>query len=277
MAETLSVLNIDSSIATLNEISQKRMEAEGIGFSAGDTVKLVISVLNENVSEFIKLLKQQHAQVLLGGAEGAAIDLIGAMFNCVRNDGEEDGDYKYRISKQNLTLATANETALRLAILGVEGVDNVAMRPYTHGTGSFSVYVVTRDAIVDEETMAEVNAVIEQMKAYGVRGFAYSPVLVPVEFKARIIFDKSVLDLDQKMVRAQAQQIVRDYISQLQVGSALNPLEIRNRIYNLNTGIFDVQIYQFRVNNRPAIVTNQEAQWNERFSEAAIPDAILVS
>lgn len=271
------LLNIDKSLADLNEVSFKRLAEASIGVSAGSIAKLMLGIQNENIEGFYDTLKTNTVQAFLSYAEGEAVDAIGVMFNCTRLPGEDEATYKLRINKQNLTLASANETAVRLAILSIEGVEDVVMRAYTHGTGSFSVYPVTNNPVPDDDIMTAVEIKLDEMKGYGIRATAFPPVLVPVEMKARLIFDKTVQELDQRLIRSQAQQLIKDYVNTQSVGGAIVPNDLRKSIQDLNDGIFEVQFYQFRINNRPAVLVEQLAQWNERFIESSITDAILVS
>lgn len=271
------MLQLDKSHVELNEISFRRLEKEGIGVSAGKIAKLLLSILNETISTFYGELKNAHAQAFLSKAAGSSLDMIGEMLNCTRSDGEEDEEYRYRISKQSLTLASSNQTAVRLACLSVDGVDDVLIKPYTHGTGSFAVYVVSDTPQTPDSVIEDVKEALEKMKAYGIRAEAFSPKLLPVEMKARIIFDKKVVDLDRQMVRKQAEQLMKDYVNGLTVGETLSPTEIQKQVVRSHPDIVSVDTYLFRVNNRPCLLVEQEPSWNERFVQSSMPSAILVS
>jgi phage-related baseplate assembly protein len=271
------ILQMEKSLTDLNEIAFRRLEEEGLGASSGRIARLILSIVNEIHAEFYQTLKVSHTAHILSEATGVALDMIGQLLNCTRNEGEDDDTYRYRISKQSLSLATANETAIRLACLSVEGVKDVVMRPYTFGTGSFSVYVVTDTPQTPDNILEEVQNVLEEFKGYGIRAQAFSPKILPVELKARILFDKKVVDLDRQMVRKQAEQAVKDYVNSRNVGETLEPKVIKDMIYNSHKDIQEVEIYHFRINNRPCLLVPQEAAWNERFVEASTPEAILVT
>jgi hypothetical protein len=271
------MLNLEKTHLDLNEISFRRLEQEGLGVSAGRIAKLLLSIQNENIAGFYEQLKLAHVQPLLSHAQGNNLDLVGELLSCDRKDGEEDEDYRYRISKQSLTLASANETAVRLACLSVPGVDDVILKAYTHGTGSFAVYVVSDTPQTPDSVLYDVNKALDGMKAYGIRAAAFAPKLIPVELRARIIFDKKVVDLDRQMVRKQAEQLIKDSINQLSVGASLDPRELEKEIVRSHSDIYSVDIYHFRVNNRPCLLVEQSTSWNERFVQASEPNAVLVS
>lgn len=271
-------LSITKSLLQLNEISFKRLQDEGLGVSAGRIAKLILSIVNESVSEFYDKLENVHIQGFLSTAtDDASIDMIGALVNCKRSPGEDNDSYKLRISNQVLSLATANETAVRLACLSVEGVEDVIIRPWTHGTGSFSVYVVTDQPIVPDAIISGVEEKVEEFKAYGIKAKVFNPKLLPVEIKIRVIFDKKVSTTDRQFVLREAEQIAKNHINGRNVGESMNPHEIRNDIMVSNDGIYDVKVYAMRVKNRPTLIEIQDSMWNERFVEAPVPNAILVS
>lgn len=274
----MMALSITKSLFQLNETSFNRLQEEGIGVSSGRIAKLLLSIMNENVGDFYTKLENVHIQGFLSTAtEDEAINMIGALLNCTRIEGEDNDAYKYRISQQTLSLAKANETAVRLACLSVEGVEDIVIRPWTHGTGSFSIYVVTDQPIVPEEVMTNVEAQVEEFKAYGIKAKVFNPKLLPVEIKIRILFDKKVAQTERQFVIRDAQQIAKNHINSRSVGESINPHEIRNDILISNDGIADVKVYHMRVKNRPVLVEIQDSKWNERFIEAPVPDAILVS
>lgn len=271
------MLTLEKTQLELNELAFQRLEEEGLGVSAGKVAKLLVSIINEIQADFYTTLQANHVKAFLSKADDGTIELIGEVLNCSRNDGEDIEDYRYRISQQSLTLATANQTAVRLACLSVEGVEDVALKAYTHGTGSFSVYVVTDTPQTPDNILEEVNQKLDEFKAYGIRAQAFSPKLLNTEIRARILFDKKVVDLDRQMVRKQAEQSVKDYVNSKTVGEELNIKEIKDMIYNSHKDIYSVEIYYFRINNQPCLLVPQKSDWNERFVESSLPEAILIS
>lgn len=250
----------------------------------GGVARLLLAVFNEQLATdapdgegFYKKLEVAHAQAFLSTAEGQYLDLIGMLLNCKRLDGESDDDYRYRISKQTLTLAAANQTAIRLAALSVPGVKDVLMKPFTHGTGSGSLYVITDDPSQTASVIAQVQAAVDEVAAYGVRVHVFAPTTIPVEMRIRLIFDKKASEMEKKLIRNQATQALKDYINSRGPGEAIVINEIVQRVMQVSDLIFDIEILSMAVNHRPVLITNQTCAWNERFVESSRPGALVAA
>ncbi len=267
---------------TIDEIMEETLrEAEGMGLTdrdVGSVNRLIISILNKRLESYYEALDLNIAQAFVSNASNFFLDKIGRLLDCVRLPSEVNDDeaYRYRITKQIQIVASANQMAVRLAILSVSGVQDVKLRRYTHGTGSFSAYIITENPIVPQDILDTVQVKIDEMEAFGVRGEAFRPIIIPVEMKMRLIFSKTVTDLDQKLAVAQAQEELKKYVNSRNVGEPLDIEEVRSRIQKINSGIAEMIFFHFRVNNRPMLVTKQTCGWNERFVESDKPNAIQV-
>jgi uncharacterized phage protein gp47/JayE len=166
--------------------------------------------------------------------------------------------------------------AIRLAALSVDGVMDVMLKPFTHGTGSFSVYVITQDPVTPDDILTLVQQKIDECEAYGVRGEVYRPILLPVEMKIRLLFKKTVPDLDRKLTVAQVQDALKTYVNSRNVGQPVFIKEMNELIKSFYSGIVDVIIFNYAINNRPVLPVDQDCAWNERFIESDKPGAIQV-
>jgi uncharacterized phage protein gp47/JayE len=275
-------LLIQKSMIELMQSAMSRLANTPISeTSAGGIARLLLAVFNNQLASdsdgLYKTLSTAHAQSFLSTADGGSLDLIGELLACAREVNEPDGDYRYRISKQTLTLASANATAIRLAALSVEGVKDVIMKPYTHGTGSGSLYVITDNPSQAALVLGQVQNAVEDVMAYGVRISTFSPLTLPVEIYARLIFDKKASDLDQRLVRNQATQALKDYVNSRGPGESLVINEMIQRLMQVSDLIHDVEIIRFSVSDRPVVVTNQSCIWNERFVESAKPGGVVAA
>lgn len=278
-------LLVQKNMAQLMQTAMARLAKTPITeTSSGGIARLLLAVFNEQLATdaadgegFYRRLELSHAQAYLSSAEGYSIDLIGELLACRRNPGESDGDFKYRISKQILSLASANATAVRLAALSVEGVKDVTMRPYTHGTGSGSLYVLSDDPRRAAELISQVQAAVDEVAAYGVRISVFAPAVVPVEVYVRLVFSKKASEADQKMIRARATQTLKDYVNSRGPGEDLVVNEMIQRTMAVSDMVFDAEVVRFAVGGRPAVVTNQACGWNERFVESSMPNAVIAA
>lgn len=271
------MIQIDKTILDLNTLSFKRLEESGLSVSAGRIAKLLLTVMNENIADFYTTLKNSHAQAFLSTATGQSLDLIGQLLNVTRENTESDEDYRYRISQQSLTLATSNETAIRLGLLSINGIDDVIMKPYTHGPGSFSVYIINQDNNITDALIQEAQIKVDEIKAAGIKAKVYEPIYISTEVKMRLTFSKNLSEIDKKIIRVNAQEYIRNYIYNLQVGESINIGTVESEIKKINSEILSIYVYDFRIGGKPRLWSNQNIQWNEKFVESSNSDAILVS
>lgn len=266
---------------SLDQIMQETLdELKGMGLDSnpGSVTRLILNVVNKQLGTFYDTFTLNHAQAFVSKATGSFLDHIGLLLNCERLPAEahDDDSYRFRITKQIQVVASANEMAVRLAALSVDGVQEVQMRPFTHGSGSFSVYVISDSPVTPDFLLQQVQKKIDDVEAFGVRGVVYRPNMLPVQMHIRLIFKQTVSDLERKLAIAKAQENLKEYINSRNVGEAVSIGLIENEVKNVHEGITDMIIYNFKVKNRPALPVNQTCAWNERFIEADVPNALMV-
>lgn len=266
----------------IDELMEETLkEAAAMGLTetdSGGVTRLLLYLINKRLATYYETLDLNIAQAFVSNASDFFLDKIGRLLDCTRNPNEATEDYRYRITKQIQIVASANYTAVRLAILSVEGVQEVKLKKFTHGTGSFSAYVISEDPITPQPILDAVNQKIQNgVEGFGIRAEAFRPIIIPVEMKIRLIFNNTVTDLDKKLAIAQAQEAVKTYVNSRNVEDPLEIDAIRKTIQAINPGISEIIIYHFKVNNRPALVNDQTCAWNERFVEADKPNAIQVA
>ena len=167
----------------LQEESLKELTAIGFSDSPGTIARLFLSIINKNISTLYKVLTVNHLRAFLSTSDGAALDAIGLLLQCKRKDSESDDDYRYRISQQCLTLATSNETAIRLAALTTDGVYDVKLKPFAMGTGTFTVIIILESNVDSDVVLKNVTNNINETVGYGIRFKVVTPTLSYVKFK----------------------------------------------------------------------------------------------
>ena len=131
----------------LKEEATSDLQTVGFNTSPGAIAKLFMNIVNQNISNLYDTLTVNHIRAFVTTADGAALDAIGVLVQCFRLKDETDDNFRYRIVNQCLTLATSNETAIRLTALTVEGVNDVILKPYSMGAGSFTVIVLSDEDV----------------------------------------------------------------------------------------------------------------------------------
>ena len=106
------------------------VDLTSVGFSTspGSIAKLFLNIVNKNIANLYNTLTVNHLRAFVTTSDGEALDAIGVLLHCTRLKDETDDNYRYRITQQCLTLATSNETAVRLTALTVEGVEDVILK-----------------------------------------------------------------------------------------------------------------------------------------------------
>ena len=104
--------------------------------------------------------------------------------------------------------AAANKTAIRLAVLAVDGVKDV---PLYRGCSVQEALLCTssgENPNVSDEVLEKAQAAIDEVQAYGNKGIAVRPKEVPIELKIRLTFKGDVSE-DRKRSLAEARREVK--------------------------------------------------------------------
>lgn len=192
-------------------------------------------------------------------------------------DIESDADYRYRIVNGTLAAERANQTAVRLAALAVPGVIDVTMRNFSHGAGTFSLFVTTSDPIVSDGVVNAVRSVVQETAAaYGNRCSVLRPVYRTVELTVSLQYRDNAKDSLKQELKREAKAALVSYINNIAMGSGLVVSRMTQIILSLSDVIRDVSfshmiIGEYNVTNKvavrrePVYVTNQSLYWDEKF------------
>ena len=233
-------------------------------FGEGSIIKAILSVVNETIEGFYEQLDFNTAMGFVSQAQGPFLDLIGELLDCSRELDESDDNYRYRITNQVYTVAGANATAIRLKCLSVDNVKDVRLVPYIKGAGSFVVYVNVEDRTLLNETLDAVQRAIDEVKGYGIKGEVVFPDYVPVDIRARLIL-KNMPATQKAGIIASCKQAVSDYIDNLDIEETLVMAHVIHRIMNASNEIVNVEIYSMEINDKPVMIADRHAKWNEQF------------
>ena len=264
----------------LNQIAEEtlaELEAAGIlNTRPGDMVRILLAAINKQLGTYYTTLRDNHVQAFVSYAKQERLDLIGVLVQCTRYAGESDDNYRYRITKQIQSVATANQTAVRLAILSVYGVQEVMLKPFTHGTGSFAAYVITETAETPETILRDVEDALSEVKALGIRAEVMRPIIREVEVKIRVTFDKTVREFEKALMLDSAREFVSTYLNGLHIGESLVFDEFEKRVREVSELITSVNVFDLRIDGRSIIPKTIEPAWNERFVEAGRQNAVMI-
>jgi uncharacterized phage protein gp47/JayE len=180
-------------------------------------------------------------------------------------DVETDNNYRYRLQNATLSAERANEISVRLAALSVDGVADVVLKPYSRGIGTFDVIVIPVSGIAGDSLVSAVQAAIDLVTAFGNKGTAIKPSVVPVNIEVALTFTSNVSDYDKSQVRALCKSAIESYIVNIPIGGEFILNEMRQRIMDVDSRIKDhvVNCYYFR--GKPTFIGNVSIYWDEIF------------
>lgn len=267
----------DKNLAIIAEETLADLEAAGIaGSRPGDITRILLASFNKQLDSFYTTLRVNHVQAFASKATDERLEMVGEIVQCSRLPGESDDNYRYRITHALEDAATANAIAVRLRVLSVGGVQDVIMKPFTHGTGSFSVYVVTEETITPDEILEDVREKLREVKAEGIRAEAYRPIIKEVQLGMRVVFEKGVRESEKSIALSLITEGVQDYLNGLNVGDTLDFAKFETIAREITDKATEVHIFNFKVNGRPVLNKSITPAWNERFVEAPVQNAVYV-
>ena len=251
----------------LNDLLMRiQMKTDITHVDPGTVARTFIEILTEEFDELYSQLDFGMTMSFVSTAVGRYLDLIGELLNCQREPDESDEDYRSRIINQVYAVAGANITAVRLAALSVPGVKDVIFREYTHGAGSFTCYVIPSEGVQPSQTVLEqVEAAINETKAYGVYAEVRGPVLIPLDIKVRLIFDSGTGASEKTSIRQSVAREVQKYINELELGDTLIINELIQRMMDVSTRIQNVEIYSLKVNGISRYIHDVQIKSDEQF------------
>lgn len=252
------------------------LQTVGFNTSPGSIAKLFMNIVNQNIANLYNTLTVNHLRAFVTTSDGDALDAIGVLVHCDRLKDEEDDNYRYRITQQCLTLATSNETAIRLTALTVDGVSNVVLKPYSMGAGSFTVIVLTNEDVTNTDILEQVRTKLLKVHGYGIRYNVVSPTLTYVKIKQRIFINDTLSDAEKQEVRYDVQLALADYLSKLTIGENIIIDKITQIIMNVSSDIIQEANIEFYIDGEKALYVNQSCRWFERFILSTETDNVVI-
>lgn len=233
----------------------------GVSFSAGAT-EVYVPITSTSVGASNNVGKNALIKTNLGLANVYTTNTKAIVTG---SDTESDDNFRYRISKTVLAAEKANETAIRLAALSVDGVADVIMIPYARGIGSYDVLVIPSEGLATASLLSAVQDAIDDTQAYGITGLAKTPTVVPLDLEISIIFVDKVTDIDQDKIRADVKTSVEQYIVNIPVGGIFIMNELIQQVMDVSPRIKDMTVRCLYCREQPHIIGNIEIYDDEMF------------
>ncbi len=231
--------------------------------SPGAIARSILEVINRKLNSFYRYFDEYAAMIFVSVAEGDYLDMIGQLLNCTRLPTELDHNYRYRITNQAFSAAAANRTAIRLKCLSIPGVKDIIMTPFTRGSGSFTVHVITDELDTPEAIMQQVRSAVLEIKAEGVRAIISKPLLCPIdlEFSAAL---QSRSNTPMESASLTMKEQIKDHVDKIGIGEPIFIQKIM-AIAMLSQDISEVYLTSFKINEEPMIIRDRyQLNWDER-------------
>lgn len=273
---------------SFNEICEQLNEQfsqNGFTTTPGGTAKLFADIIAKNLAEFYDTLELNHVQAFVTTATGEFLNAIGKLLACERPIGEVDDNYRKRITSQCLSLSKANETSIRLAALGIKYVDDIVMKKYSNGPGSFTVMpIISSSAKVEDDTLNKVQKAILDVCSYGEKVIIKLPTLKYVKLSISLTYSNNLTDTEKQSLAVAVRTNIIDYINSISIGDALIINELTKVIMQTtlnntkdNNEIVNYACNLLKVNDEVCLFINQGLRWDEKFQVSTDTDAITVA
>lgn len=253
----------------------KLMSQEGFSTTPGSIAKLFADIINKNISDFYEALTINHMQSFVTTAKGKFLDAIGILLNCTRLTNETDIDFRARITHQCLSLANANETSIRLAILSIIGVEDVNMKRYSHGPGSFTIVpIITNN---DTSVLSKVKETVKKVSSYGEKTIVKLPDYKLIKISISLIYATNTTSIEKQNIAVTVREEIMKYINSLKIGETFIINELTQRIMQVDKNIINYSCNTLKINNVNTLFINQGSRWEERFAISPDENAIIVT
>ncbi len=185
---------------------------------------------------------------------------------------ERDNDYKARMVETLKAYNPKMESAIRAAALGVPGVVDISLYANTHGIGTKSLVVLTREPFVSDGIVNAVSAAISNLADSSV--IVMKPDYLSVSVTNSITYASEPDDVTN--IKAQISSKQKEYINNLRNGEMLNYNQLNKLAKEVDTSIKSAMVSCLKINNRLVSLNDQVCGWDEKFitidtdSESAI-------
>ena len=260
----------------LKEEATSDLQAVGFSTSPGSIAKLFMNIVNKNIANLYNTLTVNHLRAFVTTSDGDALDAIGKLLQCTRLSNESDDNYRYRITQQCLTLATSNETAIRLTALTVDDVEDIILKPYSMGAGSFTVIVLSNEDVTSKDILESVKTKLLKVHGYGIRYNVVSPTLTYISIKQRLYLNENLSDIEKQEIKYEVQLKLSEYLNSLTIGEDIIIDKITQIIMNVSPDIIQESNMGFWINGEKALYVNQSCRWFERFILSRETDNVVI-
>lgn len=162
--------------------------------------------------------------------------------SAIENGAEEEEDEFYRFRIQNALLAAeaGNLTAVRLAVLSVPGVADIAALEMFRGIATADIIVDTVLGDVSNTTLSIVQSNIERVKSVGMSVISRAPDLIGLEVTFKLKFKNGLSTQVKTAARNAVRAAIADVVASVELGGELPINDLAFAARNAHEGIADI-------------------------------------
>ncbi len=236
-----------------------------VGRTPGTMARAIISAINENIERVYDAIDQNLAMALISQAQGPFLEMIGEILDCHKLDDETYENYRYRITQQVYVAAGGNEQAIRLSLLQTPGVNNIKIKKYSMGTGTFTVFASIQSDFDYNIVVSQLQAKINEYQSLGIKGIVKRPTNIPIDLMIKLNFKDEANFNQQATIKNQVRTNIINYIEARDMGNSLVINDLRRMIMSSSNLIYDMRIIGLSINSVPTLLVNQDCYWDEKF------------
>lgn len=251
-----------------------RLIEKGFSYTPGSIVRLFSEIIAESISEIHTHIDEMFLNCFISSANGNYIDLIGKLLNCKRLEKETDNNYKYRIVNKINTMATSNYLSIKMAALSVEGVDDINIKKYSMGSGSFTIVIIGNE--VSENTIQKVYDEVEKVVACGIKFNVISVIPAYIKMSLTISFTKDIDYLKKRDIKTLVKQKIKNYINGLTLGEMFVCNKLAQIIMDCSEYILSFNVESFSIDDIECSYINKTVDWCYKFYTDKSADSIFI-
>jgi uncharacterized phage protein gp47/JayE len=155
-------------------------------------------------------------------------------------DGETETNYRFRIAQQTTAAESANQTAIRLAVLITPGVADVVLIPWFTGIGTFDVLIKSVTPVLPDGLISAVDQSVSKQVAQGCAYRVRGPVEIGFSLTGTLKFRKKLSSQEETNIINAVTANVSDYVNSLDIDEELIVNEMVERVMSTSDEIKNI-------------------------------------
>lgn len=226
----------------LNEmINELKARSDITNFKTGSMARTLLEVINTQFGDIYSTLNINLLQSFVSTASGIYLEYIGQLVGCARLSSESDYDYRYRITRQYLSFAKANETAIRLACLSITGVNDVVIEEFLYGTGSLGIYLITDELIPSIGLIETAQGIVDEVKAFGIYARVLPQQLADINIQYSLVYKKNAV-VNSGVLLSNLKTAIQAQLDRTGLGGNLSIADLVRLPYTVSNNILESRI-----------------------------------